>query len=453
MARLSKNNFRSRMGIILATAGSAVGLGNIWRFPYTVGQDGGAAFIILNIVCILLLGIPGMVCEFIVGRNAGTNAVRAYGRLSGIKAWRLVGYMGILSSTIILGFYSVVAGWCLHYLFASFFGRLNGDATAISQYFSTFSSSLFTPIWFALGFIVITHLVVSKGVRGGIERVSKLLMPILFVLLLIIVVASCMLPGAIKGVEFLLKPDFSKVNADVFLDALGQAFFSLSLGTACLCTYASYFGRDINLLKSAGQIAFIDSMVAILAGLMIFPAAFSVGVDADSGPSLIFITLPNVFNQAFSAIPSLGYVIGILFYSLLAVAALTSTISMHEIGTAFFQEEMRLSRKVAVVIVTTVASVVCVLSSISMGACPGAMLWGKPLLSFFDFLTAQLMMPAGAFLTTLYVGWVAPKSKVYKQFTNGGMVYAQFFPYFLFLVRFVCPTCILLIFLHELGWI
>ena len=250
-----------------------------------------------------------------------------------------------------------------------------------------------------------------------------------------------------------MKPDFSKVNADVLLDALGQAFFSLSLGTACLCTYASYFGRDINLFKSAGQIAFIDSMVAILAGLMIFPAAFSVGVDADSGPSLIFITLTNVFTQAFSAIPSLGYVIGILFYSLLAVAALTSTISMHEIGTAFFQEEMRLSRKVAVVIVTTVASVVCVLSSISMGACPGAMLWGKPLLSFFDFLTAQLMMPAGAFLTTLYVGWVAPKSKVYKQFTNGGMVYAQFFPYFLFLVRFVCPTCILLIFLHELGWI
>ena len=234
------------MGIILATAGSAVGLGNIWRFPYTVGQDGGAAFIILNIVCILLLGIPGMVCEFIVGRNAGTNAVRAYGRLSGIKAWRWVGYMGILSSTIILGFYSVVAGWCLHYLFASFFGRLNGDATAISQYFSNFSSSLFTPIWFALGFIVITHLVVSKGVRGGIERVSKLLMPILFVLLLIIVVASCMLPGAIKGVEFLLKPDFSKVNADVFLDALGQAFFSLSLGTACLCTYASYFGQQLS---------------------------------------------------------------------------------------------------------------------------------------------------------------------------------------------------------------
>lgn len=453
MARLSKNNFRSRLGIILATAGSAVGLGNIWRFPYTVGQDGGAAFIILNIVCILLLGIPGMVCEFIIGRNAGTNAVRAYGRLSGIKAWRLVGYMGILSSVIILGFYSVVAGWCLHYLFASLLGRLGGDAAYISHYFSTFSSSLFAPIWFALGFILITHLVVSKGVRGGIERVSKLLMPILFALLIIIVIASCLLPGASKGIEFLFKPDFSKVNADVFLDALGQAFFSLSLGTACLCTYASYFGRDINLLKSAGQIAFIDSMVAILAGLMIFPAAFSVGVDADSGPSLIFITLPNVFNQAFSAIPSVGYAIGILFYALLALAALTSTISMHEIGTAFFQEEMRLSRKVAVIIVTAAASVVCVLSSISMGACPGASLWGMPLLSFFDFLTAQLMMPAGAFLTTLYVGWVAPKPKVYKQFTNGGTVYAYFFPYFLFLVRFVCPACILLIFLHELGWI
>ena len=449
---MERGSFGTKIGVVLATAGSAVGLGNIWRFPYITGEDGGAAFIVVYLVAVAVLGIPGMVAEFVVGRHGAANAPRAYSLVGG-KAWSIVGYMGVLTSVIILGFYSVVAGWCVQYLFASLLGQLNGDATYVKNYFQQFSTDPIKPLLWTIVFIILTHLVVVRGVRRGIEKVSNVLMPVLFVLLLLIVVASCMLPGAIKGVEFLLKPDFSKVNADVFLDALGQAFFALSLGTACLCTYASYFGRDINLLKSAGQIAFIDSMVAILAGLMIFPAAFSVGVDADSGPSLIFITLPNVFNQAFSAIPSLGYVIGILFYSLLAVAALTSTISMHEIGTAFFQEEMRLSRKVAVVIVTTVASVVCVLSSISMGACPGAMLWGKPLLSFFDFLTAQLMMPAGAFLTTLYVGWVAPKSKVYKQFTNGGMVYAQFFPYFLFLVRFVCPTCILLIFLHELGWI
>ena len=451
MARLSHNNFKSRIGIILATAGSAVGLGNIWRFPYMTGENGGAAFILLYILFILLLGIPGMICEFIVGRHAGTNAVRAYGRLSGKKGWRVVGYMGILSSILIFGFYSVVAGWCLYYLLSSVLNRLAGDSQFILDYFSTFSSDLITPILCGLLFIVLTHLVVAKGVRGGIERVSKLLMPLLFMLLLVIVVSSCMLPGAERGIEFLFKPDFSKVTHETLLDALGQAFFSLSLGTACLCTYASYFSRGINLAKSAAQIALIDTLIAILAGLMIFPAAFSVGIDADSGPSLIFITLPNVFNQAFVHIPWAGYLISILFYALLALAALTSTISMHEIGTSFFQEEMRLPRKKAVWIVSGASGVICILSSMSMGAVEGMTLFGMPLLSFFDFITAKLMMPIGALLTTFYVGWYAPLTTVRNEFTNKGTVGEKLFPLFLFTVRYICPIFILLIFMHELG--
>ena len=451
MARLSHNNFKSRIGIILATAGSAVGLGNIWRFPYMTGENGGAAFILLYILFILLLGIPGMICEFIVGRHAGTNAVRAYGRLSGKKGWRVVGYMGILSSILIFGFYSVVAGWCLYYLLSSVLNRLAGDSQFILDYFSTFSSDLITPILCGLLFIVLTHLVVAKGVRGGIERVSKLLMPLLFILLLVIVVSSCMLPGAERGIEFLFKPDFSKVTHETLLDALGQAFFSLSLGTACLCTYASYFSRGINLAKSAAQIALIDTLIAILAGLMIFPAAFSVGIDADSGPSLIFITLPNVFNQAFVHIPWAGYLISILFYALLALAALTSTISMHEIGTSFFQEEMRLPRKKAVWIVSGASGLICILSSMSMGAVEGMTLFGMPLLSFFDFITAKLMMPIGALLTTFYVGWYAPLTTVRNEFTNKGTVSEKLFPLFLFTVRYICPIFILLIFMHELG--
>ena len=451
MARLSHNNFKSRIGIILATAGSAVGLGNIWRFPYMTGENGGAAFILLYILFILLLGIPGMICEFIVGRHAGTNAVRAYGRLSGKKGWRVVGYMGILSSILIFGFYSVVAGWCLYYLLSSVLNRLAGDSQFILDYFSTFSSDLITPILCGLLFIVLTHLVVAKGVRGGIERVSKLLMPLLFILLLVIVVSSCMLPGAERGIEFLFKPDFSKVTHETLLDALGQAFFSLSLGTACLCTYASYFSRGINLAKSAAQIALIDTLIAILAGLMIFPAAFSVGIDADSGPSLIFITLPNVFNQAFVHIPWAGYLISILFYALLALAALTSTISMHEIGTSFFQEEMRLPRKKAVWIVSGASGVICILSSMSMGAVEGMTLFGMPLLSFFDFATAKLMMPIGALLTTFYVGWYASLTTVRNEFTNKGTVGEKLFPLFLFTVRYICPIFILLIFMHELG--
>ena len=445
-----RGNFGSKLAIILATAGSAVGLGNIWRFPFMTGQNGGAAFILVYFACVFLLGIPGMVSEFIVGRHAQTNAARAYGSM-GHKGWRFIGYLGILTSTIILGFYAVVAGWCLQYLFASIVGRLDGDATYVLTYFQTFSSDPLKPCLWAIGFVLITHWVVSKGVNDGIERASKLLMPLLLLLLVVLVVASCLLPGSEKGVEFLLHPDFSKVSGSVFLEALGQAFFSLSLGTACLCTYASYFKRDTNLLRSATQIALLDSFIAILAGLMIFPAAFSVGVQPDSGPSLIFITLPNVFREAFGAVPMVGYVISILFYALLVFAALTSTISMHEIGTAFFHEELHLPRQRAAWILTTVCAAIAIFCSLSVGAYSGIQLFGMSLMDFCDFLTAQLMLPAGAFLTSIMMGWFVSRQLVKDEFTNGGVLKATFFQAYLFSVRFVVPLCILLIFLHQFG--
>ena len=284
-----RGNFGSKLGIVLATAGSAVGLGNVWRFPYMVGENGGAAFIMIYIACILILGIPGMVSEFIIGRHAQANAAAAYDKLSGGRPWRLVGYLGILTSTIILGFYAVVAGWCLQYFYTSIAGQIAGDANYVKNYFIEFSSHPWRPLLWGIAFVLLTHLVIVRGVRKGIERASKLLMPILLVLLFILMVASCMLPGAIEGVRFLFQPDFSKLSSGVFLEALGQAFFSLSLGTACLCTYASYFSRDTNLLRSAGQIALLDTLIAILSGLMIFPAAASVGISPDSGPSLIFV--------------------------------------------------------------------------------------------------------------------------------------------------------------------
>ena len=411
--------FGSKLAIVLATAGSAVGLGNIWRFPFMTGQNGGAAFILVYFACVLLLGIPGMVGEFIVGRHGQSNAARAYGNM-GNKGWRFIGYLGILTSTIILGFYAVVAGWCLQYLFASITGHLNGDASYVINYFKTFSSHPLKPCLWGVAFVLITHLVVAQGVEKGIERASKLLMPLLLLLLVILVIASCLLPGAGGGIEFLLKPDFSKVSGNVFLEALGQAFFSLSLGTACLCTYASYFKRDTNLLRSATQIALLDSGIAILAGLMIFPAAFSVGVQPDSGPSLIFITLPNVFQQAFSAMPVAGYVISILFYALLVFAALTSTISMHEIGTAFFHEELKMPRQRAAWVLTVVCAMIAVFCSLSVGAYSELQLFGMSLMDFCDFLTAQLMLPAGAFLTSVMLGWFVSRQLVQEEFTNGG---------------------------------
>lgn len=445
-----RGNFGSKVGIVLATAGSAVGLGNVWRFPYMTGENGGAAFILIYLGCILILGLPGMISEFIVGRHGQANAARAYDKLSNGRPWKLVGYLGILTSTIILGFYAVVAGWCLQYLFASIAGHINGDAEYVKNYFITFSSDPLKPVLWGVGFVLLTHLVVVRGVKAGIERASKLLMPILLILLVVIVIASCMLPGAMEGVRFLFKPDFTKLTSSVMLEALGQAFFSLSLGTACLCTYASYFSKDTNLLYSAGQIAILDTMIAILAGLMIFPAAASVGVSPDSGPSLIFITLPNVFQQAFSAMPVVGYVIGVMFYALLVFAALTSTISMHEIGTAFFTEELNLPRRKSAWILTVVASLLCLFCALSVGAYDVKVL-GMSLMDFCDGLTANVMLPLGAMLTCLFVGWYIPRQVAQSEFTNGGVKNGRFFNVYLFAVRYVCPLCILLVFLHQLG--
>ena len=447
-----RGHFASNMGMILATAGSAVGLGNIWRFPYMTGQDGGAAFILVYLVCVVLLGIPGMVAEFIVGRHGSANAVRAYGIVGGGKWWRGVGLLGVITSTIILGFYAVVAGWCLQYFFSSLAGQIHGGSHAAAEYFRQFSTSATVPAAWAVIFILVTHVVVTKGIRHGIERVSKLLMPLLFILLVVIVVASCSLDGSLKGIRFLFHPDVSKITTGVVLDALGQAFFSLSLGTACLCTYASYFGLHTHLMRSASQIALIDTLIAIMAGLMIFPAAFSVGVNPDAGPSLIFITLPNVFEEAFVSVPVVGYLISVLFYGLLVLAALTSTISMHEIGTAFYYEELHVSRRCGAWIMTAICCAIAVLCSLSQGGAD-IRLCGMDFLDFCDTLTSNYLLPVGSLATCIMVGWVVPRTLVKDEFTNWGTASARFYDFWLFLVRFVCPIAITAIFLHQMKWI
>lgn len=451
---MSKSESRAifgKVGVILATAGSAIGLGNIWRFPYMTGQNGGAAFILLYLFCVFLLGIPGMVAEFVVGRHGASNAARAYHAFGKSPLWSLVGGMGIFSAMLILGFYSVVAGWCLQYLYAATSGQLQGNLIYIQDYFVNFSQKGWISPLCAVLFVIMTHYVVIRGVRGGIERASNILMPVLFVLLGMLAVVTCALPGAVKGIEFLLYPDFSHLSKGVFLDALGQAFFSLSLGSACLCTYASYFSRQTNLLKSSIQIASLDTFVAIMAGLIIFPAAFSVGISPDSGPSLIFITLPNVFNQAFSGLPWLGYCISVLFYALLVLAALTSTISMHEIGTSFFREELHVKRTTAATIVTVICCTIAVLCSLSMNPDSGVSIFGKGLLDFCDFLTGQIFLPLGSLLTCIFIGWVVPQEVVKDEFTNWGTLPAMFYKTWLFMVRFVSPICIVVIFLHQLG--
>lgn len=445
-------NFGSRLGIVLATAGSAVGLGNVWRFPTMTGENGGAAFILLYIICVIALGIPCMLSEFIIGRRVQANAARAYSTLANGTPWRFIGYFGVFTGFLIVSYYSVVSGWCLQYVTASVGNGLSGDAKSVADYFDTFVKNPWMPVVWLVVFFGISHFVVSRGVEKGIERASKLMMPLLFLLLVVIAVASCLLPGAGQGIKFLFNPDFSKVDSGVFLGALGQAFYSLSLGMGCLVTYASYFKRDTHLVKSATQIVAIDTVIAIMAGLMIFPAVFSVGGDVSAGPSLVFITLPNVFNEAFAGVPLLGHIMALLFYLLLSVAALTSLISLHEVCTAFIHEEFHQSRKKAAAIVTVIGSILGIFCSLSF--CHAELsLFGRSLFDLFDFTTGQIFLPLGGFLTSLFVGWYVPKYIVREELTNNGTLRGRFIGVYLFCVRYVCPICILLIFLHQMELI
>ena len=286
-----RTNFHSKLGIILASAGSAVGLGNVWRFPTEVGENGGAAFILVYILCVVLLGLPLMVSEFVIGRHTHKNTADAYRQLAPRSGWVFQGYLGVFTSWFILCYYSVVAGWTLKYLLSALAGRVTtiDDSAA---YFSTFTSSPWLPLLCMVAVMMMCHWVIARGVQAGIEKSSKMMMPLLLLIIAVLVVCSFSMPGSEEGLRFLFKPDFSKINSDVILSAMGQAFFSLSIAMGCLCTYASYFSDDAKLVKTAGSVALIDTIVAIMSGFIIFPAVFSVAeVSPDAGPGLVFIKI------------------------------------------------------------------------------------------------------------------------------------------------------------------
>ena len=451
---MERANFGSKIGAILAAAGSAVGLGNIWRFPYEAGNHGGAAFILIYLGCVCLLGLPIMIAEFTVGRRSKASTGKAYSILAPGTQWKWIGYLGVLAGALILGYYSVVAGWTLEYIVEALGNGFAGKgAEDFVASFQSFSQDPVRPLVWLVVFLLATHFIVVKGVKKGIERSAKILMPMLFILILILAVCSMTLPNAGKGLEFLLKPDFSKVDQDVFLGAMGQAFFSLSLGMGCLSTYASYFGSETKLGKTALSVGVIDTFVAILAGFIIFPAAFSVGIQPDAGPSLIFITLPNVFQQAFGAIPYLPMLFSVMFYVLLALAALTSTISMHEVVTAFLNEQFGLSRSKAAIIVTSFCMVLGVASSLSLGIWSEYTLFGLGCFDFLDFLTAKIMLPLGGLLVAVFVAWYLKRSVSYDEVTNYGLQKAPYFPVYMFILKYIAPVAIAMIFINELGWI
>ncbi|HIZ91246.1 MAG TPA: sodium-dependent transporter [Candidatus Bacteroides merdavium] len=452
MTKNNRANFGSKLGVILASAGSAVGLGNIWRFPFETGNHGGAAFILIYLGCVLFFGIPIMVAEFSIGRHSRANTAGAYQKLAPGTQWRWVGRMGVLAGFLILGYYSVVAGWTLEYIVQAgtnaFAGQSANDFIAS---FNGFVAHPWRPALWMLVFMLMTHFIIVKGVERGIEKSSKIMMPMLFLLLIVLAVCSVSLPGAGAGIEFLLKPDFSKVDGNVLLGAMGQAFFSLSLGMGCLCTYASYFRNDTNLPKTALNVGWIDTMVAILAGFIIFPAAFSVGIQPDAGPSLLFITLPNVFQQAFGNLPWLAIILSIMFYVLLALAALTSTISLHEVVTAYLHEEFNLTRSRAAKLVTAGCTFLGVLCSLSLGIGKELTIFGLTLFDLFDFLTAKIMLPLGGFFIAIFTGWYLDKRIVWEEVSNNGTLPKVVYRIWLFLLKYIAPIGIGFIFINELG--
>lgn len=450
MLNNERANFGSKIGIILASAGSAVGLGNIWRFPCEVGENGGAAFILIYLLCILFLGIPVMVSEFLIGRHSRANTATAYKILAPGTQWKWVGFMGVFAAFLILSYYGVVAGWTLEYTYAALTNQFQ-EKSDFTAFFNDFVSSPWRPILYLALFLLLTHVVIVRGVKDGIEKFSKVMMPLLFLIIFVLVICSFSMPGAAQGMNFLLNPDFSKITTKVILNAMGQAFFSLSLGMGCLCTYASYFNKDANLTKTACSVAAIDTIVAVMAGLIIFPAVYSVpGLSPDAGPGLVFVTLPSVFQIAFHSVPWLGYIFSIMFYILLVLAALTSTISLHEVATAYIHEAYKLSRAKAAAVVTGGCIFLGVFCSLSFGVLKETTLWGMTVFDLFDFLTAKFMMPLGGMLISIFTGWYLDRRLVQAEVTNEGKLRFPFFKAYVFLLRYLAPTAIAIIFINEL---
>ena len=451
-AKNNRANFGSKLGVILASAGSAVGLGNIWRFPYETGEHGGAAFILIYIACVLFFGIPIMVAEFSIGRRSRSNTARAYQILAPGTPWKWVGRMGVLAGFLILGYYSVVAGWTLDYIVQAATNSFAGQsADGFIHAFNGFVQHPWLPAFWMLVFMLMTHFIVVKGVEKGIERSSKIMMPMLFIILLVLAGCAISLPGSGSGLKFLLMPDFSKLNADALLSAMGQTFFSLSVGMGCLCTYASYFRKDVNLPKTALNVGLIDTSVAVLSGLIIFPAAFAVGIQPDAGPSLLFITLPNVFQQAFGGLPWLAVLLSVMFYVLLALAALTSTISLHEVSTAYIHEEYHVSRNRAAWIVSIGVTIIGAICSLSFGVLKDFTIGGLIIFDAIDFLTAKIMMPLGGMMICIFVGTRIEKKVLKEELTNKGTIPFYFFNTYAFFIKYLAPVAIGVIFLNELG--
>lgn len=443
-----RDSFGSKFGILVAMAGSAVGLGNLWRFPYLVGTNGGAAFIIIYLAFVIVLCLPLLYCEFVIGRRSGANVFGAFTALSNKKAWGSVGIIAVLCAGSVLSFYSVVGGWTIDYLVKSLTFKFNvSDVSSMGTMFTESVTSTYEPMLFLFLFVLFTALIVIAGVKEGIEKYAKLMMPMLFLMILLIAVRSLTLPGASAGVAFLFKPDFSKVTANTVLDAMGQGFFSLSLGCGTIITYASYVSKDVGVIGTSAKTAAADTIFAILAGLAIMPAVFAYGISPSEGPGLVFVTLPHIFAQ----IP-FGGILAILFFFILFMAAITSSISLLEVVVAYIIEELKMSRTVAVIVSSIGIFLLGLLCSLSQGVLSDVTIFGKNFFDLFDFLSSNVFMTVGGLLSIIFVGWVLKKKNFVDELSveGKGATYKVYVDFTFFCIKYIAPIVVAIIMIRGL---
>lgn len=444
---MKREKFGSKIGIIAAAAGSAIGLGNIWKFPYMVGKNGGAAFILVYLICILLIGIPVMIAEFALGRKSEGTPVDSFRLHSKNSKWGAAGYMSMLTSFIILSFYSIIAGWVLSYVGRAVTGVFNDIPTEqLGDYFGTFTARTSESLICTAIIMIITASIVMSGVKSGIEKFSKIVMPLLVIFIIILMGRSLTLDGAMSGIEFLFKPDFSQMTMNGVLEALGHSFYTLSVGMAIILVYGSYMDKKENIVTLTFQIAAADTIIALMAGVVIFPAVFAYGLEPTSGPGLIFITLPAVFKSM-----PFGRVFSVLFFVLIAIAAVTSTVSLMESVVSFVNDRFNMNRKTAVIICTVLIFGLSIPSMLSFSSLSHITIGGRTIFDFMDFITNNILIPLGGLAICIYAAWVWGCDKLMKEVSSEGFYKIKIDKLYRIIIKYVSPIGMITIFMYSLG--
>ncbi|BAQ11394.1 sodium-dependent transporter [Bacillus sp. OxB-1] len=443
------DQWTSKLGFILAAAGSAIGLGAIWKFPYVAGTSGGGAFLLIFLLFTLLLGLPLLIGEFIIGRSTQKDAIESYKEIAPGSSWHFIGRLGMVTCFILLSFYSVVGGWVLIYIVKAATGSLNGlTQSDYNNLFGEVVSDPFISVGAQLVFMAMTTFVIAKGVTSGIEKASKYMMPALFILFIILAIRSFTLDGASAGLSFFLKPDFGNVTSETILFALGQSFFALSIGVSVMVTYSSYLSKKESLPQSAVSIVLMNLLVAVLAGLVIFPAVFAFGLEPDAGPTLLFNVLPTIFGQL-----PFGVLFFLAFLILFLFAALTSAFSMLEIIVAVLAKGDEAKRKKYAWLIGLAIFVVGIPSALSFGLLSDISIFGTSIFDAFDFLVSNMLMPLGALLIAIFIPLKIPKEKLFNELKSGSNISAKLFTIWFLLIRYVAPIAIVIVFMDVLGFL